>query len=605
MADKSIGTAGTLRITDDGSNVRFYVLCSDPATNAHDYKWRVYVNGSWSAWATADLGAGFGSRLLTTRSVTSSQTVTLEQQDTGTQGLGGAASFSLAIDRSTVPGVPGVPSLSTTAPGKVSMSWAAPSNGGSAITNYRIWYWVNGVWAAVDNGTSRSRTFTVTPGATFTAQVMAENKNGYGDLSQTRSITVMNNPASTPTGLTVTRVSDAQQTLGWTRTSTYTSVVIQRRTDGGAWQQVGVASGNADTFTDKTTAGNRKYEYRVAGVSSGGQSGWSSIVTVFTSPAAPTGITAARSGADIRVSAAAVPPYASTFNVRDGSTVIGSGVSLPWTHVAPDPGVPHTYTVQGVIGSVVGAWSSPSNTVQLIAPPNAPTSLAPNGAVRASDEDVVFSWRHNPVDSSDQSTFELQWRVDGGAFTTVTGTTVQQVAVTVPVGSVEWQVRTKGADPSFSPWSAVAVFTVIDRPGVAVTQPDVDWDASVLVVSWSWFQAQSRPQSAWQVQLLDDLNHVVEFRTGSGATYALQLNTRLSEGAWTVQARGATGDVWSPWGVQPFTVTFDPPGEPLLTGLWDESQGGVGLSVAGEEFGVVVLDGGAWYAEVGSLSYGA
>ena len=510
----------------------------------------------------------------------------------------GVASISRSVDVSTTPGTPNPPVLSSPAPGKVSMSWSAPASNGSAITGYRVWYWVNGVWNAV-NTTDRSYLFTVTPGATFTAQVMAQNANGYGDLSATRSITVMEPVPNAPSGLSVARVSDAQQTLTWTRNSTYTSVVIQRSTNDGSWQQVGVASGNAYTFTDKTTSGNRKYVYRVAGVNGGGQSAWSNSATVYTSPSAPTGISATRSGSDIRVSAASVPPYATTFDVRDGGTTVGTGVSLPWTHVAPDPGVPHTYTVRGVVAGVAGAWSSPSNTVQLIAPPNAPGALVPNGAVWPSDTDVVFQWAHNPVDSSAQSSFELQWRLDGGAWTTVTGTTDQSVTVTVGVGSVEWQVRTKGADPSFSPWSAVASFTIIDRPGVAVVQPETEWDASILVAQWSWFQAQGRPQSAWQFQLLDALNTVVESRTGSGATAALELNTRLTEGVWTVQVRGATGDVWSLWGTQTFTVVFDPPGEPMLTGLWDESQGGVGLAVAGEEFGVAVLDGGAWYAEVG------
>src|SRR5690606_14275911 len=64
----------------------------------------------------------------------------------------------------------------------------------------------------------------------------------------------------------ITRVSDSQQTLQWSRNATYTSVVVQRRTNDGSWQQVGVAGGNAFTFTDKSTSGNRKYAYRVAGV---------------------------------------------------------------------------------------------------------------------------------------------------------------------------------------------------------------------------------------------------------------------------------------------------------------------------------------------------
>lgn len=499
MVDKAVGTAGTLRITDDGTTVRFYVLCSDPSTNVGAYRFAVE-----GAWGTTSLPSGFGSKLLAERSYASSRNVTLQQAATGTQGLGGANSLTVFISR-PVP--------------------------------------------------------------------------------------------EAPTGLMVARVSDSQHTLNWTRNSVYTSVVVQRRTNGGSWQQIGVAAGNAFTFTDTTTTPNRKYEYRVAGRAASGQSGWSGVATVYTTPAAPTGVSAARSGDDIVVSASAVPPYASSFDVEDAGSVIATAVTMPFTHVDPNPATPHTYRVRGRVGSLLGAWSAASNTVQLIAPPNAPTGLAPNGAVRASDDDVVFSWVHNPVDSSAQSAYELQYRAPGGSWTPLSGSTSSTVPVSLPVGDVEWQVRTKGAHPDWSPWSATAVFSVIDRPGVAVTQPGDVWDASTLTVEWSWLQAQGRPQSGWQVELVRD-GDVIEARSGSGPGASVTLTTRLTEGDWTVRARAATGDVWSVWAEQAFTVAFEPPAEPILSGVWDESQGGVSLQVTGEVYGAAVLDGGVWYAEV-------
>ncbi|QMU97849.1 fibronectin type III domain-containing protein [Microbacterium esteraromaticum] len=403
----------------------------------------------------------------------------------------------------------------------------------------------------------------------------------------------------TPTGLSATRVSDSQQTLNVTVPWGAVKMVWQRSTDDGAWQTLATVTASG-TYTDKSTQANRKYTYRVAASNGGGQGPWSSTATIYTSPAAPTGVSAARTAADdIRVDASGRPAWATSFNIRDGGALVASGVSLPWTHVDPNPADTHTYTVQGVVSGIAGAWSSPSNTVQLISPPSPPQSLSPNGAVAPSDESVTLSWVHSPVDSSPQSAYELQYRAPGGAWTVLTGTTAQARAVTLPVGAVEWQVRTKGAHPDWSPWSATASFTVIDRPGVAVVQPADTWDASTLTAVWTWFQAQGRPQSAWRVELLDATGTVVESRTGSGATATLQLATRLTEGAWTVRAQAATGEVWSAWGVEAFTVAFTPPVEPVLTGVWDESQGGVQITVSGEQFGVAVLDEGAWYAEVG------
>lgn len=473
-------------------------------------------------------------------------------------------------------------------------------------------------WSGVVNGVAVSGTsswssgggtrriagpWTVSQTTTVTFGIQATGTGGLGGPTSF-SATISRPAPNAPSSLSVTRVSDSQQTLNWTRNSTYTSVVVQRRQllpTLTSWQQVGVASGNAATFTDKSTVANRQYQYRVAGRGASGQSDWSNLAVINTTPIAPIGVTAKRSGSTIVVSAATVSSIAAEHDVRDGETIVSTGVSLPWTHVDPNPAVPHTYTVRSrTTGTLTSDWSSPSNTVQLVAAPNAPTGLAPNGVVWASDEDVLFRWKHNPVDSSDQSEFELNYRLDGGAWTTVPGATAEQLSVPLGVAAVDWQVRTKGAHPDWSPWSSVAAFTVIDRPGVAIVQPEGEWDASILSTEWTWFQGQDRPQSSWQVELLDAANQVVEARSGAGPTTALTFNARLSEGAWTVRVRAATGDVWSVWATVTFPVVFTPPGEPYLVGEWDETQGGVQLSVSGEEYGAgAVLVGGVWYARFG------
>lgn len=439
---------------------------------------------------------------------------------------------------------------------------------------------VNGGVAINGTGTYQLGNWGVSTSQTVTLSIPSTGTSGLGGPASF-SVQISRGLPGTPTDLAVTRVSDARMDLLWSRQDTYTAVEVARRTDDGPLQQVALVSGNAFSFTDTTTSAGHKYAYQVSGRTASGASPWSNVATAYTTPAAPTGVAAARAGSGIAVSASGVPKWATSFDVMDGSTVVASGVSLPWTHVAPSPSVTHQYTVRGVApGPVAGVWSSPSNVVQLIAPPAAPTGLAPNGGVAASDEDVTFSWVHNPVDSSAQSAFEVQHRAPGGAWTTISGTTASQVTATLPVGDREWQVRTKGADPSFSPWSAVAVVTVIDRPGVIITQPGPEWESSTLPLVWTYFQAQSRPQSAWQVEVLDASLVVVESLSGSGAQTNVALSTRLVPGDWTVRVRAATGDVWSAWAEQPFTVAFDPPAPPLLSGAWSEETGVVTLTVA-------------------------
>ena len=59
----------------------------------------------------------------------------------------------------------------------------------------------------------------------------------------------------------------------------------------------------------------------------------------------------------------------------------------------------------------------------------------------------------------------------------------------------------------------------------------------------------------------------------------MTFRTRLTVGPWSVRVKAATGDVWSEWSTEMFTVIFDPPAPPAITGLWDESQGGVQITV--------------------------
>jgi len=442
--------------------------------------------------------------------------------------------------------------------------------------------WGSGAWHKVFNLGPRQRdvirnggdTVTLTD-STQTVSFSTSVSHYHGTTGSTVQVTIPARYARTPTAFTATRVSDSQINLAWTKNSSYSAVVVQRRTDEGEWIQIARPTGNVAAYTDTTTVAGHRYDYRVAGYGGSGQSAFTAPVSVFTSPSAPTGVSAARDGSDIVVAAGTVPAYVDEFDVRDGSTVY-SGVSLPFRDVSPNPSIPHTYEARGVVDGLAGAWSAPSNTVQLISAPNAPTGLTPNGGVAASDVDVRFSWVHNPVDSSPQTVYGLRHRPVGGAWTTLSGTTASFRDVTLSEGDFEWQARTKGAHASFSPWSSVATVTVITRPGVAVTQPDSDWDLTELTVEWSYVQAQSRPQSSWRVTLFNGDLEQLEQRTGAGAQTSVAMSRRIVNGnTYTVQVEAATGIVWSAVASQTFTAAFLPPAVPVLDAVWDEGSGSV------------------------------
>ncbi|MGO3147079.1 MAG: hypothetical protein ACTIJ6_05300 [Leucobacter sp.] len=463
-------------------------------------------------------------------------------------------------------------------------SWSGAWGSGSAGQAFNLE--ANGRVVLVEGGSGSVALTDSTQTRSFTVST----NHFYGTTSDTLSVSFPARYAVTPSLLMVTRLSDTSHRLNWNRNSLYTAVVVQRRTNGGSWVQVGRPTGNAATWTDTTTQANKRYEYRVAGVGGSGQSAFTGAsASVYTTPAAVSSVLAEKVGTYIQVTATGLPPYATAYEVSDNGSLVDSNVtSWPWLHSAPNPSITHTYSVVAKRGTLKSAGTT-SNTVQLLAPPLAPTGLTPNGGVSASDMDVLFAWVHNPVDTSAQTAYELRYRVPAGAWTTLSGTTAATRTVALTEGAYEWQVRTKGQHASFGDWSAIATVTVITRPGVAI-QGDGTTDTPIYTVEWTWDQAQGRPQSAWQVELYDSEMVLLQRREGSGAATAASLSYRLVDGeSYTVQVRAATGGIWSEWSPLEITAEFVPPADALVTGGWSETTGTVELEIT-EGAGVVVAD---------------
>jgi hypothetical protein len=98
---------------------------------------------------------------------------------TNSYGTSSASSVSNSITATTVPATPSAPSASTPAAGVDRISWTAPANGGSAITNY--------YWASSDgksgNTTSTTVDISQEQGTAQTYTVRADNGNGSSGTS--------------------------------------------------------------------------------------------------------------------------------------------------------------------------------------------------------------------------------------------------------------------------------------------------------------------------------------------------------------------------------------------------------------------------------------
>ena len=214
---------------------------------------------------------------------------------TATNNFGSTTSApSSAVTPATIPGTPNAPTA-TRGDTSVSLSWTAPSNGGSAITDYLIQYSSNGgsSWTTFADGTSASTTATVTGltnGTSYVFRVAAVNIAGAGNYSSASSPVV---PAGVPVapGAPTPTAGNASVSLSWTAPSANGSAITDYKIyySTSASGTYTLFSDTVSTTTSVTVTGltnGTAYFFKIAAVNSVGDSALSAASTSST-PAAP------------------------------------------------------------------------------------------------------------------------------------------------------------------------------------------------------------------------------------------------------------------------------------------------------------------------------
>lgn len=300
-----------------------------------------------------------------------------------------------------------------------------------------------------------------------------------------------------PSNCTNTRNSDTKNTVSWTAPTTSTtkpvnSIKVERSVDGGSWSQIASVGGSTTSYSDATTSADHSYQYRVRSYNTAGYSSYAASGTTYNTPSAPTSITASRLAekkvgltiANDARTATALELQRSTDQStwEDVATISGSPVTA--TEDEPGGGT-FWYRARNTRGSLVSAWSPVSNAVVTICAPNAPALIAPASGVTLSMAtlDLVFSWKHSPIDGSSQTSAELRYRSSNGEalvaedeiWTTVAvegETQSASIENAFEVNStITWSVRTKGAHEDFGPWSSNRVFYLRQEPSVSFAAP--------------------------------------------------------------------------------------------------------------------------------------
>ncbi|MGN8024690.1 hypothetical protein [Microbacterium sp. 22242] len=400
-------------------------------------------------------------------------------------------------------------------------------------------------------------------------------------------VTTLKVVPGTPTGVTASRVSDTQATVSWAQSSASNgqpvSNQIFKSVNNGAFSKI--LDINATTSTSLAVAANQKLQFKVQAWNSAGFGGLSAAsAPIFTTPAAPSGVTAAKNASlDIVVAFTPNVGYTEHTHVVSHGTITGGITTwdgsplatLPsgttsYTHTAPNPAQVHVYRVQAVAGSLASSWVQ-SNSVQLLAAPNAP-SLATIPPFSDKGSAFVVTWTHNAVDSTPQAYYELQYSTNGGSSWTSTGKVTSTVSsrsfaggtytsgTTLQVQVRTWgQATTGGSDGTgASPWSSVGSTTFKTAPTVTITTPGSSVGQAIVQVVITF----SQPEGATFVsQAIDLLQGATVLETVSTTGLSATLTTRVANGgSYSVRTRATDSNgIQSPAVTQAFTVTYLPP----------------------------------------------
>lgn len=474
-----------------------------------------------------------------------------------------------------------------------SKSWSINSNGGTttiASGSYTV---------SLIYGSSQTESLT---GKLF------DIAGSTADATVTHSVTVGARPyqdPAMPSGLTVARVNDSQQTLSWTRNATtaapYHSQRIRRWDNvSNAWTVIkDNVSGTASSYTDATTRSDRRYRYAVEAVNSSGSSGWfyGTNNVVYTTPAAPGKPAAAKtSTGDIKVTRGSLSDAAEAWEVWHAADGVWDASALAtvddattsWTWPSPDPTKVHTFRLRATVPTpaLASSYSSTSDPVQLVTSPAAPTVSVP--AAHDASEDLEVEFEHNPLDTTPLSAYELEHRPAGStaAWTTTGGKTAATTGLVVLPGgtwtnpaTVDIRVRTWGEHPDPGPYTTVQV-QLSARPVVDVTSPADGsvWPSPKVTAGWDFFDAEGSAQAAWDVKLLDGSGtDVLDGASGFGATDEVDLGARVADGGtYQLHVVGRDGvGLDSAVATSTFTVTYALPPAPSLTPTWDKDTGTV------------------------------
>ena len=509
-------------------------------------------------WSSRNATSCYGSRTLGSTSPSGSATLkpsavgnySVTVTCTGPGGSGSATATAKVVD---VPAKPAKPTVTAAGHTSLKVTWNAPADNGSAITDYDVQYRVNVVRARwQDHAFSGTGTSTVISGLsrnpTYEVRVRATNSAGisqWSDSVEGRTGMPVQPPPPTPANFNAPqRDSDGTYQISWQSSTGAVRYQLQERILNGSW---------ADAYKGDATSVELKsrlvttYGYRVracAGDAESSCSDWTGERKVTVSGEFIANPNPSSNGSYTVTWTPA--PFAGRYDLQESAD---GGATQPNTQTVMEPQKSfsgkadgtYVYQVESCIyvGSLtLGGWvctplfSSPLTVTvaRSLAPPT--LSIAPDPAP---DGTYRVSW----TASRNAASYRLQERANNGDWSDVPGVTGRFKDFSNPSPAVyDYQVRACDADDKCSSWSVEATVRV---PPAA---PTVSGECSNGSYELSWTTAAGA--ATYVVEQRAGLGPWAEAHNGPGNSKALTLAVGTSH---SFRAKAcATAANCSDWG---------------------------------------------------------
>ena len=419
------GTAG-----DGSAALSWTAPASDGGSPITGYRVTPYIGGA----AQTPILTGSAANTYTATGLTNGTAYTFTVAAINSVGTGPDSAASAAITPSGAATAPGAPTGvgGTAGDGSVALSWTAPaSDGGSAITGYRVTPYTGGTAQTPTLTDSAATTFSVTGltnGTAYTFKVAAINGIGTGaESAASAAITPSSGTTvpGAPTGVGGSAGS-ASVALSWTSPasdggSTITGYRVTPYI--GATAQTPVLTGSAATaFTVTGLTNGTAYTFTVAAINAvgtGADSAASAAITpaAATAPGAPTGVGGTAGNASVALSWTApasdggstitgyrVTPY---IGATAQSAIQTGSASTSYNVTGLTNGTAYTFKVAAINSVGTGADSAPSAAVT-------PAALNPIQIENALPGDPEWGDFGSPPTPNDLSGYGSKISVDHG-----------------------------------------------------------------------------------------------------------------------------------------------------------------------------------------------